>query len=131
MSESYSNYAEEELEKSEQAFKDAERMRKVDVSDEAVVSRLYYALYHSVKAALYSKGLNPKTHGGVVSDFGEYLMGDYGVTREDARFVSLSQTRREEADYDYKPGIDEDISTIFERTEEVMEKMENIVEEES
>ena len=126
----YSNYVIEELEKSQRALEDAEKMQDASVSDEAVVSRLYYALYHSIKAALYSKGLNHKTHAGLVSQFGEHLLEEDGITKEDAKFVSISQTRREEADYDYNPEIEEDIETILNKTKQVIDKMENLAESE-
>jgi len=126
----YSNYVAEELEKSRRALKDAEKMQKASVSDEAIVSRLYYALFHSVKAALYSKDLNPKTHAGLVSQFGEHLLEEDNITKEDAKFISISQTRREEADYDYNPEIEEDLENIFRQTKQIIQKMEKLTESE-
>lgn len=120
------NYAEEELEKAEKTFQDAKILNRDEGSEQSVASLLYFVCYHSAKAVLYSQGLNPKSHAGVVSLFGQEIVDREQVTREDARFLSRSQTRREKAEYDYEP-VNEDLEELFNRTEQFMIKMKEYV----
>ena len=63
------------------------------------VSRAYYALFHAVKALLVSQGLEPKTHQGVETLFGQHFIKAGLVELEwAAHFVRL-QRYREQADY--------------------------------
>lgn len=101
-------------------------MKASDVSDRAIASRLYYACYHAAKAVLFDQGFNPKSHSGLVSRFGDEIMDGEKVTREDAKFLSKSQTRREQADYEKSP-VEEDLDQLLNRTEEFVAKMKNLI----
>jgi len=50
------------------------------------VNRAYYAAYHAVRALLASEGVNPKTHKGVLTMFGEKFIktGKIGIEFSDA-----------------------------------------------
>jgi uncharacterized protein (UPF0332 family) len=101
-------------------------MRETEVSDQAIASRLYYASYHAAKAALFDEGFDPRGHGGLISLFGEELMDGERITRDDAKFLSRSQSRREQADYEKTP-VEEDIDDLIQQTQEFVEKMKNFV----
>lgn len=58
------DYAGEEFEKAIAALDDARTMHASGVSDEAIVSRCYYACFHAANAALYDRGHEPNTHRG-------------------------------------------------------------------
>lgn len=118
----------EELSQAEECLSDAKIMLNTEVSDQAVASRLYYACYYAPKAILYYKGFKPKGHGGLVSLFGKEVMGEGTVTKEDAKFLSRSQSRREQADYENTP-VEEDLRELLEKTENFVTKIKQIVEE--
>lgn len=58
---------ERELQQARQALDDAAKARDADLSDAAVINRLYYAAFHAIQAVLYDRGFEPTTHGGVLS----------------------------------------------------------------
>jgi uncharacterized protein (UPF0332 family) len=57
------------LEKAFERLKVAEKLFQ-DGDYEDAVSRAYYAMYHAARAALATVNVFPKTHEGVVSEFG-------------------------------------------------------------
>jgi hypothetical protein len=58
---------EDQLRQARQALSDAEGARNAELSDTVVINRLYYACFHAAQAALYDRGFDPSTHGGVFS----------------------------------------------------------------
>lgn len=63
------------------------------------VGRYYYSLYHAVKAALLSRGLEPATHSGLVSEFHRLFVHSGHLSPARARALGRLQREREEADY--------------------------------
>ena len=74
------------------------------------ISRAYYVFFDSAKAALLTKGVLPKSHGGAIAKFGEVFVkanlikGDYGRAfnraleiRMEADYEALRQFSEEEA----------------------------------
>jgi uncharacterized protein (UPF0332 family) len=112
----------EEIEKAEKSLKDAKVLHENNGSEQAVASLLYYTCYHAAKAVLFQQDFDPKTHGGVVSLFGQHIIDSETVTREDGEFLSRSQTRREKSEYDYQP-VDEDIDKLIQQTQEFTYKI--------
>lgn len=121
-----SEHATEEMAKSREALSDANVLRMHGGSEKAIANRLYYACYHAAKAVLYSKDLRPKTHAGVVAQFGEHVVKADEATEEDRLFLARSQTRREKADYEYEP-LRENVDELFERTEEFVADVEELL----
>lgn len=97
----------QELELAEQLLQDAKLLLERD-SLRSSVNRAYYAAYHGVRALLASEGLNPKTHKGVLSQFGEAFIKTKKMD------IALSDTlrrcfdARHEADYDIFASFDEE-----------------------
>jgi uncharacterized protein (UPF0332 family) len=108
-----------------QAMDDAERARDAGLSDRAVINRLYYAAFHAVQAALYDRGFEPGSHGGVRSLFGSEIIAAGEAPREDGRFLSRLSELRQLADYGYD-GPDEDIDALLERTRRLVSDMDDI-----
>lgn len=106
-----------------QALDDAELAQEGGLSDRAVVNRLYYAAFHAVQAALYDRGLDPSSHGGVRSLFGSEVIAAGDATREDGRFLSRLSELRHRADYGYD-GPDEDVGALLARTKRLVDDME-------
>lgn len=63
-------YVEEELSMARMALSDAEQLVAGSGSDEGVVNRLYYAVFHAAQAALYDRDVNPSSHSALVTDSG-------------------------------------------------------------
>jgi uncharacterized protein (UPF0332 family) len=116
----------EEMRKASVAVSDATVLRNNEGSRESIANRLYYACYHAAKGVLYAEGHQPKTHAGVVAQFGEHIVKEGPASEADRRFLARSQTRREKADYEYEP-LREDVDELFARTEEFVAKMEQLV----
>jgi len=116
---------EDQLRQARQALSDAEGARNAELSDAVVVNRLYYACFHAAEDALYDRGHNPTTHGGVLSLFGSEIVGTGDAARTDGRFLNDLGELRQQADYGYGT-IDEDISTLPARTRQFVSEMESL-----
>lgn len=108
-------YVEEEFSKARSALEDAERLASSGGSNAGIVNRLYYASFHAAQAALYDRGVNPSSHGAVRNLFGEHLVLDGDVTREQGRLLTTLADLRQKADYGYEP-IETDVELLIERT---------------
>ena len=74
------------------------------------VSSSYYVMFLVAKALLLKKGLNPKTHKGLIKQFNkEYVYEDNFDNSIYKDFVR-TQTLREKADYEVHDGINERIA---------------------
>ena len=51
-------YAEDELEKANDALSDARKLRDVNGTDEAIINRLYYACFHAAQSVLHTRGFD-------------------------------------------------------------------------
>lgn len=63
------------------------------------VSRSYYAAFHWARAILMLKGLEPKTHRGVVQLFSLHFVKDGPLSEETTTWLSHLETYRELSDY--------------------------------
>jgi hypothetical protein len=50
------------------------------------------------------------------------LIDGKNITKDDAKFLSTSQTRREKTEYDYET-VNQELNQLFEQTEEFIGKM--------
>jgi uncharacterized protein (UPF0332 family) len=112
-----------EIQQAHQALDDAEKARDADISDAAVINRLYYAAFHAVQAVLYDRGFNPTSHGGVLSLFGSEVIAADDAPRKDGRFLNQLSELRQQADYGYEE-LDEDIDALLSRTQQLVSEME-------
>lgn len=64
------------------------------------VSRLYYYIYHAVRALLLSKGLEPKTHEGAIRLLSMQFVKTGVISTKTAHIFTRLMKYREEADYD-------------------------------
>lgn len=114
---------ERELQQARQALDDATKARDVGLSDAAVINRLYYAAFHAVQAALYDRGFDPSSHGGVLSLFGSEIIAVDDAPRRHGRFFSQLSELRKQADYGYDE-LDEDIDALHSQTQQLVSDME-------
>ncbi len=88
----------EELARAEDCLRSAELLcAHGQIAD--AVSRLYYYVYHTVRALLLSKGLEPKTHEGTVRLIGLHFVKPGIVDAQASHILAKLMKYREEADY--------------------------------
>lgn len=114
---------EQELQQARQALDDATKAQDAGLSDAAVINRLYYAAFHSIQAALYDRGFEPTSHGGVLSLFGSEIIAAGDAERRDGRFFSQLSELRQQADYGYDE-LNEDVNALYSRTQQLVSEME-------
>lgn len=88
----------EELERAESSSKAAILLASKGFYSDAV-SRLYYFVYHSAKALLFSEGLEPRSHEGLLRLVGQHFVKKGVLTPQDSHVLSRLMKYREEADY--------------------------------
>ncbi|MDR0911820.1 MAG: HEPN domain-containing protein [Methanobrevibacter sp.] len=67
----------------------------------ASINRSYYACFYMAKALLLKKGFNPKTHRGTIRQFGLEYVEKGNFDKHIAKFFSILEEDREDADYDF------------------------------
>lgn len=128
MSEDDTDPVRDQLRQARQALDDAIGAREANLSDAVIVNRLYYACFHAAQAVLYDRGIEPRSHGGVLSQFGSAVVTEGDVSRDRGRFLNDLSTTRKKADYGYGP-IDEDLDDLVERTTAFVREMERLVDD--
>jgi uncharacterized protein (UPF0332 family) len=64
------------------------------------ISRAYYAMFYSAKAALLTVGSDPRSHSGVVAQFSQHFVKTGKIDRQYNRILSQAMQAREASDYD-------------------------------
>ncbi|GBE56248.1 HEPN domain protein [archaeon BMS3Bbin16] len=83
-----------------------------------------HAAYHGVKALLTSGGVNPKTHKGVLNQFGEVFVktGKMDISMSDT--LRRCFDARHEADYDVFASFNEDeVETLISDAQALLEEI--------
>ncbi|MFH0925928.1 MAG: HEPN domain-containing protein [bacterium] len=88
----------EEIERADELIKAAQLLGENDLFNDAV-SRLYYFLLHNVRALLLTKGLEPKSHEGVLRLFSLHFIKTNIFEPNFLHIFSKMMKYREEADY--------------------------------
>lgn len=88
------------------------------------VSRLYYAVFHLVRALLLSKGLEPKSHEGALKLLGLHFIKSGIFQPADSHIFARLMKYREEADYNPSSVFTaEDVREITEEAKSLEEKI--------
>lgn len=87
-----------ELERAETCLEEARHLQAADLPYGAA-SRAYYVVFPAARALLFSIGLEPKSHGGVVNLLSEHFVRPGHLAPELARLLSRMQADRHDADY--------------------------------
>jgi len=92
------------LKKSREKIKAAEYLLSGGFFEDAV-SRAYYSMYYAARALLDLKEKHPKTHKGVITEFGlEFVKKGY-IDEVQGKAIAKAKDRREEADYGVEFGF--------------------------
>lgn len=118
--------AERELERARGALNDARVLLEGEGTDDGVVKRLYFAMFHAAQASLYDLGNNPSSHGQVRQQFGQEMVLAGHATREEGRLLGKLYDYRREADYGTgRPSVD--MAALLDDIDAFVEKMEQFV----
>jgi len=100
------------LEKAIKRLRVAERLFREGEYEDAV-SRAYYAMYHAAKAALSTLNIFPKTHEGVVSEFGRRFVLPGTFPKELGRNLADAKAARETYEYSVTAEIEKPEAEII------------------
>jgi uncharacterized protein (UPF0332 family) len=88
-----------ELSRADEALRAAEALLGLELHADSV-SRTYYAVFHFVRALLMSRGVEAKTHSGLIHLFNTELVRSGAFPSSHNRLLGGLQRARELADYD-------------------------------
>lgn len=95
---------------------------------EDAVSRAYYSMYHAAKACLMLEGSSPRTHAGVISEFGRLFVVTGKVDSSLSNALSAAKEDREDSDYEIHSEIDrEEVKKVLKEAEDFMKIAEEII----
>lgn len=106
------NIARAHLEKALKRLSVAEKLL-CDGEWEDAVSRAYYAMYHAAKAVLATADVFPKTHEGVVSEFGRNFVLKGIFSKELGRDLAEVKAARETYEYGVAVNVEEDEAEVI------------------
>lgn len=88
------------------------------------VSRAYYAIVHSSRAALLIHGVVPKSHTQLRQSFGFYLVKNDEIEVEWAKILNIEYRYRSDADYMEDFSITDEVAeALLNNAERFMERM--------
>ena len=96
-----------ELARAEKALSAAETLFDRELFEDSV-SRAYYCVFHSARAALATREIFPTTHDGVKRMFGLHLVKPGLLDEQLAEILTAEQEDRELSDYDVRFEMEKD-----------------------
>lgn len=89
----------QEISKASSFLSDADKLVGMEMWN-ASANRVYYALYHAILAMMIHDGYAPKTHSGLITEFGKQYILTGKFDKENSKLLSKMRTIREKCDYD-------------------------------
>ena len=105
--------SQDEIERGNECLAAAEHLCAGGFANDAV-SRAYYAAYHWARAVLLTKGLEPKTHRGLVQLLSLHFVKSALLSEEPASDLAHLETYREISDYHTRSEL-----TVTQANEEI------------
>ncbi len=96
-----------ELARAVETLRAAEVLLQAGFASDAV-GRAYYAAFHAVRALLFSVGLEPRSHRGLVQLFNVHFVRTGKIDARHLAALAEAQYDRTAADYGAAPGFDAD-----------------------
>lgn len=120
------NAVKEEIKLAFEIFSDAQLMYKENRLKSAV-NRLYYSMFHAVKAILLSLGTDCKSHAGALNRFGEYVVKKGLLDEKFAKSLHRAYRLREKSDYSLSFKIEkEDVDRLMIDANKFIKEIEKI-----
>lgn len=115
------------LERAEEKLKSAHILFENNMFADSV-SESYYSMYHAAKALLALKSIYPRTHTGLVSQFGLNFVTEGIIEDFYAKSLAKAETERQKADYDvfYVPSKEKSES-LLEDAEKFLDRIKRAV----
>ena len=89
------------------------------------VGRAYYSMFFGARALLFQKGIHPRTHRGLISQFSLEMIKNGKFPRELFDLLTRAQEDREQADYGFKINIDKkEADLIIQGSKKFLDKCE-------
>jgi len=111
------------LKRAEKALRSAKLLLEYDELEDAV-SRAYYAMFHAAKAILFNKGIQAKTHKGIISLFGEHIVKKGTLNEKHADMLRRAFDLRQKSDYELYAELDKKlVKTTIKNAEEFIAKI--------
>ncbi len=95
------------LSKARSKLRVAEKLLELGEYEDAA-SRAYYAMLYAARAALALEGISPRTHEGVLREFGRAFVKTRKLPRELGAALSNAKSLRETANYSAEPLLEPD-----------------------
>lgn len=92
-------YIRVEMRKAQKSLKAAKKLIAASLTDDAV-SRAYYSVFHSARAALMAKGIETRSHKGLISQFALHLVKTGVIEEEYGDILRQEKEDRETGDYE-------------------------------
>ena len=114
-------------EKAYNTLKEAEDM--IDTKHwNLAIQRLYYACFYMASALLMSRGINARTHNGVVGQLGQNFVSKGFLTKDEGRLYSRLLQNRITGDYnDFFFFSREDVAPLLEPTRNLLIKIDELI----
>lgn len=109
----------EEIARAEECLKEADTLEREGFYAGGV-SRLYYAVFHCVRALLMGKGLEPKTHEGALRLLGLHFVKPGAISTQVSHIFARLMKYREEADYNASYAVTKDDYAGFKTDADVL-----------
>lgn len=91
-------------------------------------SRLYYAAYYALSALLTVRNIVTRTHAGLIRVVGLEFVSKEVLTKEEGKLLSRLFDMRQSGDYDdFFEWTEEDVRPYFEKTEQLIHKIEELI----
>lgn len=118
---------EKHLEEAKHKIGAAEHLLKGNYYKDSI-SRAYYSMFHAAKAALTLRDIKPRTHSGVLSQFGLHFIKEGFVDEMHSKAFSVALEDRGEADYDvFADFTREEAETVLEDAKSFLASVENVI----
>lgn len=96
---------------------------------EDAVSRAYYSMYHAAKACLILEDSSPRTHAGVISEFGRLFVVTGKVESSLGKALSAAKEDLEDSDYEVYSKINsKEVKKVLKEAEDFINVAEEISE---
>jgi uncharacterized protein (UPF0332 family) len=121
------NFVVASLERAEKALKSAKLLEENGELEDAA-SRAYYAMFHTARALLFSKGMSAKTHRGTISLFGEKIVKQGILHEEFADMLRKAFDLRQKSDYELYAELSvELVKEVIKNAEKFIAKVKELI----
>jgi uncharacterized protein (UPF0332 family) len=121
------NFVVASLERAEKALKSAKLLEENGELEDAA-SRAYYAMFHTARALLFSKGMSAKTHRGTISLFSEKIVKQGILHEEFADMLRKAFDLRQKSDYELYAELSvELVKEVIKNAEKFIAKVKELI----